>query len=265
MVWGVLDIGDDNQVLVSDSGRLMEIGSDGTRVVDEPGRAARYLPGERSIVIEHEGKISLLGKENEPITGELLEVLPGRVVYRDGDGNVVIRSLFSGEEQAVYDRGGDILEATVSHDSRFVALRLAEMSLLVATMPETEDDHLRPLGDETTGKLRGLGWLGESSTVVATGEDSVIRWDADSGEWTALLPAPSPRTVAVPSPDGRMIALTDETLRLHEAKTGDLLREVRLTARGTPVWSPNSHFLAVDADGPILLDVRTGATRPLLP
>src|SRR4051812_45897213 len=73
------------------------------------------------------------------------------------------------------------------------------------------------------------------------------------------------------SPDGLMLALgcADETVRLHAARTGELVRD--LSGQGGPVnsvaWSPDGRVLASgSADGAIRLwDAATGAVQRILP
>src|ERR1044072_4767253 len=191
----VFDIDDDAHVLIGNDSALAEIDPE-TGVAAELVRVpalggARCLPGERKVVVEYDRPtrlllLSLRGKRSmggvvalPDASAQLVDALPGRVVYRTNERaklefDVRIRNVFMGEEHAVWDSGGEAREAAVSPDSRFVAVRLPDELVLVAPMPETEDDHLFRVAQESgTGGHHGLHWLPDRTRLIATkvGED----------------------------------------------------------------------------------------------
>src|SRR5262249_14087432 len=100
---------------------------------------------------------------------------------------------------------------------------------------------------------------------------SLVRRDLVGGRW---------RRMALPqtdeddsdarwswSPDGRLLALatTFEGLRIHDARTGRLVRELPRTARSLPptAFSPDGKTLAVqEKQSALLYDVGTGRLLP---
>lgn len=270
----VFDIDDDAHLLTGDDTTLAVLDPRtgvATELVRVPALGnARYLPGEDKIVVEH-GRppqlsvLSLRGKGSlktlvaaPEASAELLDALPGRVVYRTNqraklEFDVVIRNVFMGEEQAVWDRGGEVREAAVSPDSRFVAVRLPEELVLVATMPETEDDHLFRVAEESgTGGHRTLHWLADSTRLIATkvGPDrtEVQSYYLTQERWVTLVPDAGHGAVVAPSPDGSLLAVAVASrISLHSAESGELLRTVELPGPVTsgPRWSPNSVAIAL--------------------
>ncbi|TDQ04857.1 WD40 repeat domain-containing protein [Labedaea rhizosphaerae] len=270
----VFDIDDDAHVLTGDNTTLVEVDprtGAATELVRVPALGnARYLPGEHKIVLEHgrppqlsvlplRGKGSLKTLVAAPAASvELLDALPGRVVYRTNqrtklEFDVVIRNVFMGEEQAVWDRGGEVREAAVSPDSRFVAVRLPEELVLVATMPETEDDHLYRVAEESgTGGHRTLHWLADSTRLIATKagpeRTEVQSYNVTQERWVTLVPDAGRGAVVTPSPDGSLLAVAvGSRISLHSAESGEPLRTVELPGPVTsgPHWSPNSVAIAL--------------------
>jgi len=326
--WRAFDVDDAGRVLAGsdDSGsvQLIELGPDGsvTPLTALPGPCSgRYLPGERTVVVQHDdggnerGQLSLLRLDPPPrspvgldgleplvhdpaFVHRLVDVLPGRVVYttnrRNGvDFDVVIRAADSTAEEVVYDRGGMVAAVAVSPDARHLVLTvpglatLSDQVLLVDTMPATEDARVVPLTDAATA-ARHLAprWLAGARTVVVSsdaGRDlaAVVGLDIDSGERRVLVASEEHVLTGWPSPDGRLLLVEAEDdgasrLALHDATTGELLREVTLPADGVtsypvpdPVWSPDSRLVALSWTAPdtpgdvLLLDATTGAVQVL--
>ena len=291
----VFDIDDDAHVLIGNDSALAEIDPE-TGVAAELVRVpalggARYLPGERKVVVEYDrptrlSLLSLRGKGSmrdlvalPDASAQLVDALPGRVVYRTNERaklefDVRIRNVFMGEEQAVWDRGGEVREAAVSPDSRFVAVRLPDELVLVATMPETEDDHLFRVAQESgTGGHHGLHWLPDSTRLIATriGEDrtEVQSYYVTQERWITLVPDAGRGAVVAPSPDGALLAVAlGPRISLHSAESGEPLRTVELPGpiTGGPRWSPNSVAIALStADAVHLLTASKSelATFPL--
>lgn len=275
----VLDVDERERLLISvtegDQARLVEIDAKGVRrnLATVAGlSAAKYLPGDRKIVVQH-GKpahLSLLriGSGLTPLLGaadhdtELLGVLPGRIVYRANRRHrllftVIIRNVLVGEEQAVYDRGGAVLEAAVSPNSRYIAIRLPRKLLLVDTMPVTEDDHVRLISPEPADAgRRDLRWLPDSMRLVATEYTAdgarIVRYKVGGEEWEPLVPSLPAGSQARLAPDGRRIAVVDgPRISFHQTENGRFLRSADLPTPVSPdgvVWSPSSRTVAVTTD-----------------
>ncbi|HEY3259197.1 MAG TPA: S9 family peptidase [Pseudonocardiaceae bacterium] len=223
----------------------------------------------------------------------LLEVLPGRVVYntnrRNGvDFDIVMRNVATGVEEVVYDGGGWAQEVAVSPDARYAVISLtgsAPMSdelVLIDTMPETKADRVRPLTMAGAhGQHDRICWLaGQRAFVVATDATTdhalIARYDLADGKWRPLVADERHDLICWPSPDGRLLLVqTNDNgasrLALHDAVTGERLRDVPLPGDGVvvfpmpdPSWSPSSRYLAISYTSPqvpgdvLLLDVADG-------
>ncbi|GAA0610958.1 S9 family peptidase [Kutzneria viridogrisea] len=318
--WKAFDVDDEGRVLAGSdetgSVQLVELAPDGASTpltALRGGCSGSYLSGERAVVVEHaeggneRGQLSLLrlGSEGyEPLAHDprhvhrLMAALPGRVVYltnrRNGvDFDVVIRNVFSGEEETVYDQGGMTSAATASPDSRYVAvvvptdLPMSSRLVLVDTMPETEAEHVVALtGAQEHAVHSHPHWLADSSGLVVTtnrGRDltGIARYDLATEQWSWLVASEQHDLTGWLSPDGRtLLVLTNADgaawLTLHDSTTGEQLREVPLPAAGwvayplpEPVWSPNSRFLALSFSSPatpgdvLLVDVESGSVKAL--
>ncbi|WP_026423837.1 hypothetical protein [Actinokineospora inagensis] len=287
----VLDVDEQGRLLIAvsdaDHTRLVEVDAeDGRReLAGVPGFAsARYLPGERKAVVQHgaPAQLSLLrvGGKLTHLVGaddhdtELLGVLPGRVVYRTNRKHrllysVVIRNVLVGEEQAVYDRGGAVVAAAVSPNSRYIAIRLPRKLVLVDTMPVTEDDHVRLISPEPATRGRAdLSWLPDSSRLVATEYDAdsarVVRFDVTSASWHPAIVSLDPSARSWTAPDGRRTAVaTGSELAFYQADNGRHLRAADLDGAITDFrWSPDSLTLAVNTTAGIaVVAADTAAVR----
>lgn len=269
----VLDV--DDRILISADDRLVEVDAAGKATVLAPSaEEARYLPGTRDVVYQ-QGSPARLMMRGKPLVAtdhsvELLGVLPGRVVYRTNPRHrllydVVIRNVLVGEEQTVYDRGGEVLAAAVSPNSRYVAIRLPRKLILVDTMPVTEDDHVRLICPEPAdGGHHHLTWLPDSTRLVATAEGVVSRYDVERATWEPLVTA-GPSAIGVAAPDGRRLAIVDAgRVAFHHAGTGDFLRAAEIDAVGAPVWTPDSSTVAVATGGGVATVVAQSAfARPV--
>lgn len=290
-----LDVDDRGRLLVSAAGggrtRLVEVDVKGaTELFSAPGPVVgRYLPGERKVVAQHgdPARLELLRVGGKPASlvgsgdhaTELLGVLPGRVVYRANPRHrllfeVVIRNVLVGEEQAVYDRGGDVVEAAVSPNSRHVAIRLPRKLILVDTMPVTEDDHVRLICPEPAdGGHRELRWLPDSTRLVATEHSAqgatVACYDVGKQEWRPLVTSLPPAASAAAAPDGRRIAVVDgHRISLHHTDTGRFLRAAELPGPvvGGAVWSPDSRSVAAGlSDSVAVVAADSAAVRTVHP
>ena len=230
----------------------------------------------------------------------LLDVLPGRVVYntnrRNGvDFDIVMRNVATGVEEVVYDDGGWAQQVAISSDARYAAISLtgsAPMSdelVLVDTMPEIKGEHLRQLTPPgARGQHDRVSWLGDRwafvvATDATTDHTRIVRHDLDGGEWRPLVADDEHDLLCWPSPDGRLLLIETNDdgvsrLSLHDAATGERVRQVRLPGDGVvvypmpdPVWSPNSRYLAISYTDPgvpgdiLLLDTAAGGGGDALP
>ncbi|UVS76541.1 hypothetical protein [Actinokineospora sp. UTMC 2448] len=272
----VLDAAD--RLLISTDDGLVELDTTGRATPLGPaGGEARYLPGTRDVVYQDGPALMLRerGRTRRLVSAdhavELLGVLPGRVVYRANPRHrllwdVMIRNVFVGEEQAVYTRGGDVRSASVSPNSRHIAIRLPRKLVLVDTMPVTEDDHVRLICPEPAdGGHHHLSWLPDSARMIANADGEVSRYDVERDTWEPLVTGLTPDAVAVAAPDGRRLAVVDDgRVSFHHAGTGDFLRAAELDAHGAPVWTPDSTTVAVaTADGAATVVAQSAFVRAI--
>ncbi|GLZ40888.1 hypothetical protein [Actinokineospora sp. NBRC 105648] len=292
----VLDIDERGRLLIAaaedDQVRLVETDAKGARkelAVATGVTTAKYLPGERKVVVQHgtPAQLSLLpvGGKITPLVGgpdhatELLGVLPGRIVYRANRRHrllfsVVIRNVLVGEEQAVYDRGGAVVEAAVSPNSRYIAIRLPRKLVLVDTMPLTEDDHVRLISAEPAERgRRNLRWLPDSTRLVATEYEPdtarVVRFEVTSESWHPLVVSLSPTAIGWVAPDGRRVAVVEgDRISFHQTENGRFLRAATLSgavAEDGFLWSPDSRSVAVTTvDGSLsVVEAESAAIRDI--
>lgn len=247
--WRAFDVDGTGRVLAgsdaSGSIQLVEITSDGaaTPLTALPGAVSgRYLPGERTVVVQHDtdgnerSQLSLLRLDTpltEPATVDtleplvhdsrhvhrLLDVLPGRIVYatnrrNEVDFDVVIRSAFTGEEQVVYDRGGMVIDVAASPDSHYVVITLpgeqpmSDQVVLINTMPTTEDEHIVALtGAAEHSRHTHMSWLPDDSGIILTtnhGRDftGIAQLDPRTGHRSWLITSDDHELTGWLSPDG---------------------------------------------------------------
>lgn len=250
--WRAFDVDDEGRVLAgsdqSGSVQLVEIAPDGTTgtpLTALPGTVSgRYLPGERTVVIEHDtdgderAQLSLLRLDRtrtEPATWNdltpvvrdprhvhrLLDVAAGRIVYttnrRNGvDFDVLIRSTVTGEEQVVFNGGGMVLSVAVADDTRYVALTvpgvppMSEQLLVVDTMPTTSVDVTALTAADNHATHTQISWLPENSgLIVTTNHDrdltGVARIDTRDGTLHWLVRSEEHDLTGWPSPNGRKL------------------------------------------------------------
>ena len=318
--WRAFDVDDEGRVLAGsdETGRvqLVELAPDGAatplpRLTGVAG--AKYLKGERALVVEHDnggnerGQLSLLrigDPEFTPLVHDdrylhrLIGVLPGRVVYSTNrrnkiDFDIVVRNLFSGAEEVVYDRGGSQGDAKLSPDSRYLATTLGTdqansmQLLLLDTMPETEADQVVELtgADEDTN-IGHVGWLPDATGLIVTSNrgrefKAIARYDLASQQWTWLVASEQHDLTGWLSPDGRRLLVVTNVdgvarLTVHDGATGRQLDEIQLPADGwigyplvEPVFSPNSRYVALTFSSPtipmdvLLVDLDSAKVTPL--
>ncbi|MHC1563287.1 S9 family peptidase [Actinomycetospora sp. C-140] len=316
--WRAFDVDAQGRILAghdaSGSVQLVELRPTGAQVPLTKLDGAvhgRYVPGRRLVVVSHDAggneraQLSLL--DPDAVTGPvgedalvplvhdpdhihgLVEVLPtGEVVYttnrRNGvDFDLVVRRIDDGSESVLYDGGGMVGAAAVSHDGTKALMTrpgrpaLSSQVLLLAGDTTTEltdaDEHAR---------YGSLQWLpgGEAAIVTSdSGRDhlGVARLDVVTGTLTWLIVDDAHDVAGRLSPDGeRILAVTDEDgasrLTVHDAE-GTFLREVALPPGlrdgvadflTVPRWSPDATGLAITWTDPatpadvVLVDAERG-------
>jgi dienelactone hydrolase len=297
--WRAFDVDGEGRILAghdaSGTVQLVELRPDGTRtpLTALPGAChGRYVPGSRTVVVSHDAggneraQLSLLDPDavDGPVGEDgltplvhdpayihgLVEVLPtGEVVYttnrRNGvDFDLVVRRVGDGTETVLYDGGGMVGGAAVSHDgTRALMTRpgrpaLSSQVLLLVGDTTTEltdtDEHARYLGPQ---------WLPRGEAAIVTSDSGrdhlgVARLDVRTGALTWLVTDDHHDVTARLSPDGEtLLVITDDDgasrLAIHDA-AGTFRREVALPADyvggvadflAVPRWSPDGAGLAL--------------------
>ena len=295
----LFDIDDAGRLLIgndeSGSMQLYELAPDGQRsALTDLGEPCwgLYLPGQRAVVVSADdggterAQLWLRGLDSdvtdlEPVvtdpayTHTLLDVAADRIVYatnrRNGvDFDVVLRTVSSGDERVIWDRGGWFTAAALSPDRRYVALQ--RESLLPAStqlfLADIAAGTVGPITDpEQPGEWLAPRWLG---SAVLSGSDagaqfhSLRCYDVGTRTWAVLLDAEGGDRNAWPSPDGTRLAVVtrdDGTDRLAvydvagSALSGAV--EVALPHAGVVSvrrelrWSPDSSELGLAFSSPI--------------
>lgn len=331
--WRAFDVDASGRVLAgsdeSGSVQLVELSNGSTTPLTALSGSVtgRYLPDARTVVVQHDtdgderAQLSLLQPDElaggparladlVPVVRDpdhvhrLLDVLPGRIVYatnrRNGvDFDVIIRSVVTGEEVVVYDRGGMVLDVSAAPGSQYVALAvpgsepLSDQLLLVNTMPVTGADQVRPLtGADLPARHVAPGWFPDASGLVVStdsGRDrtGVARLDPRTGTLDWLVTSDEHDLTGWLSPDGSklLVQANDDgaaRLWLHTAD-GEPLHRLELPADGwctsplpAPRWAADSRhvvasFSSPDAPGDVLVidtasgtsELRTDSSGPL--
>ena len=227
----------------------------------------------------------------------LIDAEPERIVYltnrRNGvDFDIVLRSTVDGAETVAYDGGGHVETAAVAPGR-------ADGVLAVSSAQPTSAQLLAFGGNGGTGdaggevlELTGADeyaqhgdpqWRPDGSTLIVNSNRdrefvAVLQLDPATGEWTELVSDPAYDVFGSLSLDGRMLLVAKNVdggirLSLHDAFTGEQLREVELPQDGwaalyplsKPIWSPDSSqvvlsFTSPTVPGDVLrLDVASGA------
>jgi dipeptidyl aminopeptidase/acylaminoacyl peptidase len=294
--WVAFDIDDEGRVLAGtdDLGslQLVEIDVDGTRtpLTDLPSRCSgRYLPGTRSVVVEHDdsgdehAQLSLLDLTSplgrpatlddlEPLVADpahlhnLQDVTATSLVYstnrrNDVDMDLVVRDLASGEERVVYDEGGYVVETAVSHDGRRAAVN--RLSLLPNSMTvSVAGVDGRVLTDpEEAAYHEHVGWSADDDALVMVSNHerefaAVVRLGLD-GAYRTLVADDGHDLSCWLAPDGRamVVGTLDDGavgLAVHEAD-GAKRCDLDLAGDGVPTcvaWSADGTRLLVSVTTP---------------
>jgi dipeptidyl aminopeptidase/acylaminoacyl peptidase len=261
-MWMACDIDSEGRVLAinDDLGslQLVEIAPDGTRtaLTDLPSRCTgRYLPGTRTVVVEHDNggdenmQLSLLDLSTplgrpatlddlEPLVADpahmhnVQDVTETSLVYstnrrNDVDMDVVVRDLATGDERVAYDAGGYVAETVVSHDGRSVGVNWLGLLPNQMVVGVVTPDGTRKLTDEQEEAFHeGLGWTADDDALLLASNHereftAVVRLSLD-GDYRTLVEDAEHDLLCWPAPDGTAIlvgTLVDGavTLAVHEA------------------------------------------------
>lgn len=276
-IWRAFDIDEEGRVLAGHDAegtlQLVELAPDGTatRLTDLPGvRAGRYLPGTRTVVVEHDkdgnerAQLSLLALDeatlptaaegltalvrDERYIHNLVDVDEGRIVYTTNrrntvDFDVVVRDTATGAETVVYDQGGMTEAARVSKDgTRVIVIRPGAAAMSDQLLLAAVGGAARPLtAAGESAQYAAVRWLPDGSLLASTDRDrdhlAVVSLDPATGALTELVAAEDHDVYAWASPDGRtLLVMTNDDgaarLALHDAATGAEVRAVDVPEGG---------------------------------
>jgi len=219
----------------------------------------------------------------------LVDVEPERLVYvtnrrNSVDFDVVLRSIADGTETVVYDAGGSVRSAAVAPGRTDGVLAIAsarpvsEQLLAFGSAGEGAVGAIRELtGADEHARYEDPRWRPDGGTLIVNSSRdrefvAVLQFDPASGEWAELVADPGHDVRGQLSPDGRtLLAATnvDGALRLslHDAATGDRLRDLELPDEGwaSAAWSPDSNQIVLSFISPVVpgdvlrVDVASGA------
>jgi acetyl esterase/lipase len=289
--WRALDLDAAGRVLAvhDDSGtfQLVELDGDASRPLTAlPGAVTgRYLPGRRVLVVHDEGgdenaQLSVLDADREAPAGlddleplvrapgvlhRVLDVRGEHLVYAHNgrnrvDFDVHVRHLGTGDDVAVWTRGGSVAEGALSPDGSRLVLAmtstLAMSSHLVLLDVRADAQASEPVAltdPDEPGRHEGLSWTPDSQAVL---------WSTDADHDTLLLGRYDlARSRFVPlvahdlwdvrgwlSPDGeRLLVETlvdgESRLAVHDPTTGRVTQAVALPGEGTPAAGVVSYML----------------------
>ena len=226
---------------------------------------------------------------------QLIAVEPERLVYvtnrrNSVDFDVVVCSFADGAETVLYDAGGLVKSVAVApgRTDGVVALGSArpvsEQLLAFGSADEGAAGAIRELtGADEHAHYEDPQWRPDGRTLIVNSSRdrefvAVLQLDPTSGEWTELVADPGHDVRGRLSPDGRtLLAATNVDgvvrLSLHDAATGDRLRDVELPDEGwvmlfpsaALIWSPDSSQIVLSFTSPVVpgdvlrVDVASGA------
>ena len=289
------DIDPEGRVLAgnneSGSTQLYEITPDGAwtqlTYLDGPC-SGRYLPGERTVVVEHDsggnerGQLSLLKLDgdreliplvhDERFVHRIVDVMSGRVVYSTNrrnniDFDVVVRDIATAEDRVVYDGGGWIMQVAVSPDEAHVVLTrpgaaAGSYQLLLVDARTGAVDAL--FGDDEAVRSAFPRWLPDSSGFTFTTNadrdfSGVARYELATRSWKYHLIG-SGEAAGWPSPDGSKLVFSlrndgADTVVVHPSRPETVastvdIPEGSVATEAPPVWSPGGERLALTVTSP---------------
>jgi dipeptidyl aminopeptidase/acylaminoacyl peptidase len=310
--WCAFDVDEEGRVLAGSDElgtvQLVEIAPDGgrTALTALPGRCSgRYVPGRRQVVVEHDaggdelmqlsllevgelppspvGLDGLVPLVSDPAHLHVLEdVTAEAVVYRTNrrngvDMDVVVHDLARHVETVVYDAGGYVGEAVVSHDARACAVtRLSLRPNSTEVTVARAGAEPVPLTDADELALHSqVGWSADDGAILMSSNHgrefaAVVRVDVASSAWTTVVEDADHDLACWVSPDGHALVvgtLVDGamSLALHGAD-GTRRCRVDLPGDGVPtvVWAADGSGFVVTVVTPTdpgsvhRVDARTG-------
>jgi Tol biopolymer transport system component len=181
---------------------------------------------------------------------------------------VIVRSLSSGDEYAVWDVGGSFEDAVFSPGGRWAVLQ--RMTLLPASselvLIDLEAGTYIGLTNLTLpGQWSNACWIGDDALIASTDAASdrmaLLRYDLATGEWSDVVAFPDHDAYGWPSPAGTRMAVVragdgvDELLVAaldgSDAVTVPLPRAGVITFRSPIVWSPDSTRFGFTFSSPV--------------
>lgn len=256
--------------------QIHAVAADGTwralTALDDTARYARFIPGSRQVVVEHDsggderGQLSLLdlddtsGPAGLPVLTPLVHDLdyfhhlvdakPGRVFFTTNrrnrvDFDLVMLDLATGVETALYDGGGYLNSAHVSPDERWVVITLAggpgnSVQLLLVDTAVQAITELTAY-DELTYQ-EGPSWLPDSSGFVVASDQgrdrlALRRYDLGTATWTDLMVDDKHDLAGWVCPDGEhlLVGTTDDgvvTMALHKLADASFVAQLELPSGG---------------------------------
>ncbi|TDU89683.1 dipeptidyl aminopeptidase/acylaminoacyl peptidase [Kribbella voronezhensis] len=270
------DVDSEGRLLIAYDGsgirQLHEIGRDGswrtlTDLADTV-RGARYIPGARRAVIEHDtdgnerGQLSLLDLEADglpelvPLVQDpaylhrLIDARPDRVLFstnrrNDVDFDLVARDLATGADTVLYDGGGFMGPVAVSPDDRWALILMAggpgnSVQLLLV---ETTTQAVTELtAFDAPNCQDSPSWLPDSSGFVISSDAdrdrmALRRFDLATGSWSDLLVDDQRDLAGWSCPDGEhlLVGSTEDgevSLALHSLADGALVAPIDLPGGG---------------------------------
>ncbi|ADB29294.1 peptidase S9 prolyl oligopeptidase active site domain protein [Kribbella flavida DSM 17836] len=270
------DIDSEGRLLIGYDGsgvrQVHEVAPDGTwralTALSERVVAAKYVPGSRRVVVEHDtggderGQLSLLDLSEpgdlptlQPLVHDaayfhhLVTARPGRVLFttnrrNDVDFDLVALDLGTGTQTTLYDVGGYLATVEPSPDDRWVGVIRAGGPansghvLLVETSTGRITD-VTAYEDETCALE--LSWLPDSTGLLVSsdaGRDriAVFRYDVADGSTTELVTDAESDLIGWASPSGQHLLVARSadgavTLALHSTE-GERLTPIELPPGG---------------------------------
>jgi dipeptidyl aminopeptidase/acylaminoacyl peptidase len=247
-LWTAFDIDDGGRILAGYDGtgsvQLVELALDGTatQLTKLPGDCAgRYLPGTRSVVVEHDqggderNQLSLLSLDplpaepvgvdgmvplvrDERFFHNLVDVVPGRVLYTTNrrnavDFDVVAREIPTGVDSVIYDQGGGIDEVSISPDGhRAILVRAAKQPMSEQlVLVDSNSNAVRELTEaqECAQHFHPYWDSSAGSIIVTTDRDReftvIARLDLLTGKWTELVSFAGREVTGWVSPSRRFV------------------------------------------------------------
>jgi len=302
-----LDVNDEGRLLVLYDGtgtrQVNEVAPDGTwralTDLDETAQAARFIPGSRQVVVQHDsggderGQLSVVNLDDPgvppaltPLVHDpefkhnLVDAKPDRVLFttnrRNGtDFDLVAHELSSGAETVLYEGGGWVMAVSPSPDDKWIVLSLASapansMQLLLVDTTTRAVTALTP--DDAHNDQQVVSWLPSSSGFVVasdSGRDRMAlrQYDVAEAAWTDLLVDDEHDLAGWVCPDGEhlLVGVTDDggvSLALHKLEDGELISALGLPPGGCAARMMMTPDPLWSTDGTFAVLTYTSPVRP---